>query len=133
MIAKHIVLVGAGHAHVEVLRRFRLRAEPGLRLTVIMKSTETPYSGMFPGFIAGHYTKPDINIRTAQLANFSGCTTIVGRAVGLDADRRQIFLDSGESIEGDVISIGGRSRALSLCAKGTFSRRTSDAKHSEYH
>ena len=104
-VARHIVLVGAGHAHVEVLRRFRLRPEPGLRLTIIMKAGQTPYSGMFPGFIAGHYTKSDINIQTGRLADFDGCTTVLGCAVGLDADHCRVLLDGGRSVAGDVISI----------------------------
>ncbi len=40
---RHIVLVGAGHAHVEVLRRLRLRAEPSIRITLITRAPETPY------------------------------------------------------------------------------------------
>jgi selenide,water dikinase len=41
-----IVLLGAGHAHVEVLRRFATRPEPGVRLTLIGREPETPYSGI---------------------------------------------------------------------------------------
>jgi selenide,water dikinase len=37
-----IVLLGAGHAHLEVLRRFALRPEPGIRLTLIGREPETP-------------------------------------------------------------------------------------------
>ena len=51
-----IVLLGAGHAHVEVLRRFAMRPEPGVRLTLIGREPETPYSGMLPGLIRGDYT-----------------------------------------------------------------------------
>ena len=50
------MLLGAGHAHVEVLRRFAMRPEPGVRLTLIGREPETPYSGMLPGLIRGDYT-----------------------------------------------------------------------------
>ena len=55
-IATDLVLLGAGHAHVEVLRRFAMRPEPGVRLTLIGREPETPYSGMLPGLIRGDYT-----------------------------------------------------------------------------
>lgn len=101
----HIVLVGAGHAHVEVLRRFRLRPEPSVRLTLITRTPETPYSGMVPGYVAGHYTRSETNIRADRLADFEGCTTLFGRAVGLEADDCRVLLDDGRSVAGDLISI----------------------------
>ena len=101
----HIVLVGAGHAHVEVLLRFRLRPEPSVRLTLITRTPETPYSGMVPGYVAGHYTRSETNIRADRLADFEGCTALFGRAVGLDADDCRVLLDDGRSVAGDLISI----------------------------
>jgi selenide,water dikinase len=44
-VVKDVVLVGAGHAHVAVLRRFGLRSPPGARLTLIARELHTPYSG----------------------------------------------------------------------------------------
>ena len=88
----HIVLVGAGHAHVEVLRRFRLRPDPSVRLTLITRAPETPYSGMVPGYVAGHYTRSDINIRADRLADFDGCTVLFGSASALNVDDRRVSL-----------------------------------------
>ena len=52
-ITTDLVLLGAGHAHVEVLRRFAMRREPGLRVTIVSREPHTPYSGMLPGLIRG--------------------------------------------------------------------------------
>ena len=67
-ISTDLVLLGAGHAHVEVLRRFALRPEPGVRLTLIGREPETPYTGMLPGLIRGDYTFEQAHIDLAPLA-----------------------------------------------------------------
>jgi selenide,water dikinase len=92
------VLVGAGHAHVEVLRHFRLRPDSAVRLTVVTPSRDTSYSGMLPGYVAGHYSRADIHIRVDRLADFAGCAAIFQRAVELDAGTCRVGMEDGSSI-----------------------------------
>ena len=117
----HIVLVGAGHAHVEVLRRFRLRPQPSVRLTLITSDPETSYSGMIPGHVAGNYARAQTVINVGRLAEFAGCTALFCRATGLDADRRCVHLGDGRSIHGDLVSIdvGGATQKLPSLSAAT--------------
>ena len=57
---RKVVLVGAGHAHIEVLRQWALRPPRGSELTLVVDRNPSVYSGMVPGLIAGQYMPKDI-------------------------------------------------------------------------
>jgi selenide,water dikinase len=63
-----LVLVGAGQAHVEVLRRFAVEPEPGVALMLIADERRSSYAEMLPGLVAGQYAEHDLTIDTANLA-----------------------------------------------------------------
>src|SRR5436309_483790 len=104
-IAQDLVLVGGGHAHVHVLKRFGMRPVPGVRLTLVTRDVETPYSGMLPGYVAGLYRFAECNIDLVRLARFAGARLIHDEAVGLDRGRRQILCRAHPPIRYDIISL----------------------------
>ncbi len=100
-----LVLLGAGHAHLEVLRRFALRPEPGVRLTLIGREPETPYSGMLPGLLRGEYTRQQAHIDLAPLAAMAKARLILAEATGFDPATRTLTIAHRPEVGFDVLSI----------------------------
>ena len=103
--SQNVVLVGAGHAHVEVLRSFAESPPPGVSLTLITRSRYTPYSGMLPGLIAGIYRLEETRIDTVPLAAAAGARFLHSEAVGLDLDARRVLCRNAASVPYDVVSL----------------------------
>jgi selenide,water dikinase len=104
-IETDILLLGAGHAHVEVLRRFARRPEPGVRLTLIGREAETPYSGMLPALIRGECSHADAHIDLGPLAAMAGARLIVGEAVAIDLAARTVTVPGRPAVGFDLLSI----------------------------
>ena len=104
-VTTDLVLLGAGHAHVEVLRRHAMRPVAGLRLTLIAREPHTPYSGMLPGLIRGECGFDDAHIDCARLAAAAGARLILAEAEGLDLGASRVALRARAGVAYDLLSI----------------------------
>ena len=102
-----LVLIGGGHSHVHVLRMLGMEPLEGVRLTLVTRDVETPYSGMLPGHVAGFYDRDECHIDLNALARFARCRLIDGEVVRVDMDTKELVLKDAARprIPYDVLSI----------------------------
>ncbi len=116
------MLIGGGHSHVQVLRSLRMRPLAGVRTTVITRELHTPYSGMLPGLIAGHYQFDDAHIDLGPLAQSAGARLIAAEVTGLDLDGACVHLRDRPPVRFDLLSInsGGAPSLGGIAANGAI-------------
>jgi selenide,water dikinase len=102
---KRLVLLGGGHAQVQVVKAFGAEPPSDARVVLINRSRLTPYSGMLPGLIAGHYSHAECHIDLAWLCKQANIAFVEQEAVALDADARRIECADGRSETYDVLSV----------------------------
>ncbi|MBL8429040.1 MAG: FAD-dependent oxidoreductase [Dechloromonas sp.] len=102
---KQLVLAGAGHAHLHVLKALAERPWAGVEVTLISPYPRQIYSGMLPGWMAGHYRLDQCAAVLKPLLAAAGVRFVQDSVVGLDAPRRAIqTLNHGE-IAYDALSL----------------------------
>ncbi|MEQ1774416.1 MAG: FAD-dependent oxidoreductase [Burkholderiales bacterium] len=102
---KKLVLLGGGHAHVEVLRQFGLRPMADVEITLVSPDRYTPYSGMLPGLVAGHYDFDDAHIDLEPLARFAGARFLQTSATAIAPAQRNVTLADGSALDYGAVSI----------------------------
>lgn len=107
--ARHLILVGGGHAHLHTLRRLRELTASGIAVTLVTPARHHYYSGMGPGMLGGLYTEDQVRIDVQRLAEGSGGRCVIGEASGLDPDRGLLRLTDGREMACDALSLNAGS------------------------
>jgi selenide, water dikinase len=102
-LISELVLLGGGHAHALVLRRWGMAPVPGVRLTLINPGPTAPYTGMLPGHVAGHYARDALDIDLVRLARFAGARLVLGAVDRIDPVARALSVP------------GARPSAMTFC------------------
>lgn len=126
MPAHDLVLVGGGHAHVQVLRGLAMRPLPGAHVTLVVDDPVAVYSGMVPGFVAGQYRRDELEIDVRPLARRAGVAVVMARATGVAASERRVEVEGRAPIHYDTASfdVGSTVAGLDLPGARDFALAT---------
>jgi len=102
---KHLVLLGGGHAHVAVLRALWNQPWPSGRVTLVSRLPHTPYSGMIPGLLAGHYHFDETHLDLTRLCQRAKVDFVHATVERLDLVDKELLCTNGERIRFDGLSI----------------------------
>jgi len=106
---KRVLLIGAGHGHLVVLRSLAQKPLYGARITLVSPYARQVYSGMLPGILAGHYRRAEAEIDVAALAERGYVELEQGAVERFDADKRLVVLRDGRTSGYDVASLNAGS------------------------
>ena len=101
----HLVLIGGGHAQIQLLKSLGMKPIDGLAVTLITDVLNTPYSGMLPGFISGQWKEDEIHIDLAKLASFAGADLIHAPVKAIEAEHKRVHISHRPPVSYDILSI----------------------------
>lgn len=121
MFERDLVLVGGGHTHALLIRTLAMKPIPGVRVTLLSESTLTPYSGMLPGLVAGHYRADEVHIDLNRLCRWAGIRFIQGRVTGVNPFAKTLAVQDQPPLTYDKVSFDtGSTPDLSLPGARSF-------------
>lgn len=100
-----LLLAGAGHAHLGVLRLWMSGQRPKGRIGLISPGPYAWYSGMLPGLLAGRYRAEQCRIPLQALCAAAGVELLQGQVERLDSSARCVELADGRQYSATWLSL----------------------------
>jgi NADH dehydrogenase FAD-containing subunit len=104
-IQRHLVLLGAGPAHMHLMARLARRPQPALRVTLVTPSTHHVDAATVPRFVAGLGTLDDCTVALEALTDKAGVRWLRRNALDLEPKSRVLLMDDGTEMPFDWLSI----------------------------
>ena len=99
------MLVGGGHANVQVLKKLCMNRIKGLHTILISEHYEATYSGMTPGYIHKDFSREEISIDLQKLCFNAEATFVKDKVVRIETNNQKLELQKFHSINYDLLSI----------------------------
>jgi len=104
-MGKQLVIIGAGHAHLTILKNLQEFTDAGHDVTVVSSSCLHYYSGMGPGMLSGIYRPEEIRFNVKKMSQNRGAVFIEDRVVKIHPQKKKIDLLSGQTLSYDLMSV----------------------------
>lgn len=114
-----LILVGAGHAHLGVLRRWAMVQRPQGRIALLHARAHAWYAGRLPGLLAGRFSESECRVALQPLCRAAKVEFIECQVTGLEADARRLHLADGRSLSAEWLSLDVGAGLLSPPKQGT--------------
>ncbi len=102
---KKLLLLGGGHAHVHVLKTLHDAPIPEVAVTLVTPYARQVYSGMLPGWVAGHYSIDQCVIPLPPLCHQAGVNFRQVAATHINLAEKQVTCADGSRVAFDILSI----------------------------
>jgi pyridine nucleotide-disulfide oxidoreductase family protein len=102
---KRLLLAGGGHAHLFVLRQLAAARWPETEVTLVSPYPRQIYSGMLPGWIAGHYRLDECAVALAPLAAAAGVRFVQDHVIAVEAGHRRVRCATVGELPYDLLSV----------------------------
>lgn len=117
-----LILAGGGHAHLHILRALATRPRPDVEVTMVAPYPRQIYSGMVPGWMAGHYSLDQCVARLGPLAAGGGVRLLCDSVTAIDAARQTVTMALGGPLNYDVLSLDVGAQVDTSCLAATGAR-----------
>lgn len=102
---KHLVMLGAGRAHLHMLSTLRTQAIAGTQITWVAASPQPIHAGLLTSWVAGQHPLQDAELFPLAGMPAANLTHLPRQVVGLDLACKEVSLDDGSTLAFDVLSI----------------------------
>jgi selenide,water dikinase len=104
--AQDVVLLGAGHTHLHVIRHWQSSGSARARITCVSDFASAAYSGLVPAVLARQRPPSAMEIDLAALCRAAGANLVVGQVTAVDVGARRLTLSDGRIVPFDTLSVG---------------------------
>lgn len=104
-MSRHLLLAGAGHAHLTLLSQIAGFLNAGHRVTVVSPSKYHYYSGMGPGMLGGTYAPENIRFPVCRMTETAGGNFVADSITRIDPEQKTVSLASGDVMTYDLLSV----------------------------
>jgi len=119
---QRLILAGGGHAHLHVLKQLAARPRADIEVILIAPYARQVYSGMVPGWMAGHYTLDQCAAELGPLATAAGVRLLRDSVTGIDAGQQMVSTACHASLSYDVLSLDVGALVDTSCLADTGAR-----------